>query len=50
MSKKFRGRSKYIGCYLDAPKINNLKIAQGYGVDGELVSSPDKLGKAIDIV
>lgn len=39
---------KYIGCYLGSPKIDNIKIANGYGIEGEFVSEPEKLAKAID--
>jgi len=39
---------KYTGTYLGSPTIDNIRIAHGYGVDGEKVSNPDKLGEAID--
>jgi benzoylformate decarboxylase len=39
---------KYTGCYLGSPTIDNIRIAQGYGVDGEQVSDPGKLGEAIN--
>jgi len=39
---------KYTGTYLGSPTIDNIRIARGYGVDGEKVSEPDKLGEAID--
>jgi len=49
---KYGGRSaatgKYTGCYLGSPTIDNIRIARGYGVDGEKVSDPAKLGEAIN--
>jgi thiamine pyrophosphate-dependent acetolactate synthase large subunit-like protein len=49
---QYGGRSatsgKYTGCYLGSPTIDNVQIARGYGVDGEKVSDPEKLGEAID--
>jgi len=49
---KYGGRAaasgKYTGCYLGSPTINNIQIAQGYGVDGEKVSAPEKLAEAIN--
>ena len=49
---KYGGRAaatgKYIGSYLGSPTIDNVKIAQGYGVDGEHVREPEALGSAID--
>jgi thiamine pyrophosphate-dependent acetolactate synthase large subunit-like protein len=39
---------KYIGCYLGSPKIDNIKIANGYGIEGETVTKPEKLAGAID--
>ncbi len=49
---KYGGRAaasgKYTGCYLGSPTINNVQIASGYGVDGEIVTDPGKLGAAID--
>lgn len=39
---------KYTGCYLGSPTIDNIQIAHGYGVDGEHVSDPGKLGAAIN--
>lgn len=49
---KYGGRAaasgKYTGCYLGSPTINNVQIAHGYGVDGEKVTDPEKLGEAID--
>ncbi len=39
---------KYVGSYLGSPEIDNVKIAEGYGVDGECVSEPDGLPAAID--
>jgi benzoylformate decarboxylase len=39
---------KYTGCYLGSPIIDNIQIARGYGVGGEKVSDPVKLGEAID--
>jgi len=41
-------RGKYTGCYLGSPTIDNIQIANGYGVDGEQVTDPDKLGDAIE--
>jgi benzoylformate decarboxylase len=38
----------YIGTYLGSPTIDNVKIASGYGVDGERVDDPKLLGQAID--
>ena len=49
---KYGGRAaqtgKYIGSYLGSPEIDNVKIAHGYGVDGERVQEPQELGEAID--
>jgi len=49
---KYGGRAaetgKYIGSYLGSPKIDNVKIAQGYGVDGARVQKPEELEQAID--
>jgi len=49
---KYGGRAaetgKYIGSYLGSPEIDNVKIAQGYGVDGERVREPEELARAID--
>jgi len=39
---------RYPGCYLGSPEIDHVRIAAGYGVDGEQVSDPDELGAAID--
>jgi benzoylformate decarboxylase len=48
----YGGRSaatgKYTGCYLGSPAIDNIRIARGYGVDGEKVADPAKLGEAIN--
>lgn len=38
----------YIGTYLGSPTIDNVKIANGYGIDGERVEDPKLLGGAID--
>jgi len=49
---KYGGRAaasgKYTGCYLGSPTIDNIQIARGYGVDGEKVTNPEKLGEAIN--
>lgn len=39
---------QYIGCYLGAPEINHVRLAEGYGVEAERVSRPAELGAAID--
>lgn len=39
---------KYIGCNLASPEIDNVALAKGYGVDGELVEEPSEVGPAID--
>ncbi|MCI0517233.1 MAG: thiamine pyrophosphate-binding protein [Woeseiaceae bacterium] len=39
---------KYIGCYLGAPAIDHVRIAQGYGVEAERVSDPAALGAGIE--
>lgn len=38
---------KYVGCYLGAPEIDNVRIAAGYGVEGEAVSDPGRLRAAL---
>lgn len=45
---KAAASGKYTGCYLGSPTIDNIRIARGYGVDGEKVSDPARLGEAID--
>ncbi len=49
---KYGGRAaetgKYIGSYLGEPEIDNIKIAQGYGVDGEMVQDPARLNQAME--
>ncbi len=45
---KAAATGKYTGCYLGSPIIDNVRIAKGYGVDGEKVTDPTKLGEAID--
>jgi len=46
-----RGRSYQTGrdmvCYLGNPDINYASVAQGFGVDGEVVSEPGKLRAAL---
>ena len=39
---------KYIGVSLGAPDIDNVSIAKGYGVEGERVADPARLGDALD--
>ena len=39
---------KYIGCNLANPEIDNVALAKGYGVEGELVEAPDDVGPAIE--
>ena len=39
---------KYIGCNLGSPDIDNVALARGYGVDGEMVAEPSEVGPAID--
>lgn len=39
---------QYIGCYLGAPEINHVRLAEGYGVEAERVSRPADLGAAIE--
>lgn len=46
--KRAAASGKYIGCYLGSPKIDNVQIARGYGLQGERVDDPDRLGEAID--
>jgi len=46
--KRAAATGKYIGCYLGSPDIDNVQIARGYGVQGERVDDPDKLGEAIN--
>jgi len=38
---------KYIGCHLGVPEIDHVRIAAGYGVDGERVTRPSALPAAI---
>jgi benzoylformate decarboxylase len=38
---------KYIGCSLGAPAIDNVALANGYGVEGERVEDPGKLPEAL---
>ncbi|MEE8339149.1 MAG: thiamine pyrophosphate-binding protein [Xanthomonadales bacterium] len=45
---KAAATGKYTGCYLGSPTIDNIQIASGYGVEGEKVSDPLKLGEAIN--
>lgn len=45
---KAAASGKYTGCYLGSPTIDNVRIAKGYGVDGEIVTNPERLGEAID--
>lgn len=49
---RYGGRSAatgmYIGCWLGAPEIDHVRIAEGYGVEAERVSSPGALGSGID--
>jgi len=46
--KRAAATGKYIGCYLGSPEIDNVQIARGYGLEGERVDDPDRLGEAID--
>jgi benzoylformate decarboxylase len=39
---------KYIGCNLASPDIDNVALAKGYGVEGELVEEPSEVGPAIE--
>ena len=39
---------KYIGCNLASPEIDNVALAKGYGVEGELVEEPVEVGPAIE--
>ena len=39
---------KYIGCNLASPEIDNVALAKGYGVEGELVEEPGEVGPAIE--
>jgi benzoylformate decarboxylase len=39
---------KYIGCSLEHPEIDHVRIAAGYGVEGERVEDPQALGAALD--
>ena len=39
---------KYIGCNLEAPEIDNVALAKGYGVEAERVVAPAEVGPAID--
>lgn len=38
---------RFIGAYLGDPDIDHGRIARGYGVDGERVTSPDRVADAI---
>ncbi len=38
---------KYIGTYLGDPEVDHVRVAQGYGVDGESVAGPAGLRAAI---
>lgn len=44
---RYGGRSaasgKYVGCYLGAPEIDHVRIAQGYGVEAEKLPAPPTL-------
>lgn len=46
--KRAAKSGRYIGTYLGSPTIDNVKLANGYGLDGERVDDPDVLGQAID--
>ncbi len=39
---------KYVGTSLRGPDIDNIAIASGYGVEGERVEDPNRLGAALD--
>lgn len=39
---------KYIGVTLGAPQIDNVALAKAYGVEGERVEDPAKLGAALE--
>ncbi len=39
---------KYVGASLASPNIDNVKIAEGYGIEGERVEDPARLGDALD--
>ena len=39
---------KYIGCNLASPEIDNVALAKGYGVEGDLVEEPGEVGPAIE--
>lgn len=39
---------QYIGCYLGAPEINHVRLAEGYGVEAARVTRPADLGAGID--
>jgi benzoylformate decarboxylase len=38
----------YVGCHLGSPEIDHVGIAAGYGVNGERIAHPKRLGAAID--
>lgn len=39
---------QYVGCHLGAPEIEVVRIAAGYGVEGERVTRPETLPAALD--
>jgi benzoylformate decarboxylase len=39
---------KYIGCNLDSPRVDNVAIARGYGVEGERVEEADQIAGGLD--
>ncbi len=47
-SRRAAQTGKYIGVSLGAPEIDNVSIAKGYGVEGERVADPAKLGAALE--